>query len=461
MDGRSEFDWLTDPTPATIFDASPSEAEVALKPYNGYHLQPKPDNDSLLTDTNPGSACGEYLRRYWQPFMLSSELQELPVPVRLMGEDLVVFRDKAGSIGLLHRNCAHRGTSLEFGIPAERGIRCCYHGWHFDVDGTILETPAEPPSSRIRENFRQGAYAVREQHGMLFAYMGPKETLPELPVYDSFTHPADTQIAPFKMRLPCNWLQIVENAADPMHNAFLHAIMSATGQFSPAFKVLPVLDYPATPLGFLSMATRKVGERIFIRSSDMMMPNVGQFPSGGNTAEDEQFATRPGITRWVVPVDNHNAFYLGFGYVNAYNSAQRRVSVESFGLGKMPVIGQTADRPYEERQREPGDYDAVVSQGAIANRKNEHLATSDRGVSLLRRMLTQAIHGERAEKPASGTVRTYAHTVVVKCKEEVDLADFGRRVAAVFVEYAHLPPLEREKAAEKKIRGLVTQGETA
>lgn len=432
-----------------------------MTPFNGYHLQPKPDSDGFLTDTNPGSPCGEYLRRYWQPFMLSAELQDLPIPVRLMGEDLVVFRDRSGKIGLLHRNCAHRGTSLEFGIPATRGIRCCYHGWQFDIDGTILDTPAEPPTSRIRENFRQGAYAVREQHGLLFAYMGPPELVPELAEYDSFRHPADTRIAPFKVSLPCNWLQIVENGADPMHNAFLHAIMSSTAQFSSAFKVLPVLDYPQTPLGFLAMATRKIGERVFIRASDNILPNVGQFPSGGNNAQQEECVTRPGITRWVVPVDNHNSFYLGFGYVNSYNSRLRPISVDSYGVGKIPVLGQTADRPYEERQREPGDYDAVVSQGAIANRKNEHLGTSDRGVALLRRLLTQAIKAVQEGKPpeiprpSHPITRTFAHTLVMRCPGDIDLAEFGRRAAAAFIETASLPPLEREKAAEEKLRRLL------
>jgi nitrite reductase/ring-hydroxylating ferredoxin subunit len=373
----------------------------------------------------------------------------------------VVFRDRSNNIGLLQRHCAHRGTSLEFGIPAERGIRCCYHGWQYDIDGTILDTPAEPAGSRIKENFRQGAYPVAEMHGLLFAYMGPPQARPGLPVYDSYSHPADTQIAPFRMSLPCNWLQIVENAADPMHNAFLHAIMSSTGQFSSAFKVLPVLDYPQTPLGFLAMATRRIGERVFIRSSDIILPNVGQFPSGGNTAEQEECVTRPGITRWVVPVDNQNSFYIGFGYVNSYNSRQRPLTLDSFGVGKMPVLGQTADRPYEERQREPGDYDAVVSQGPIANRGNEHLATSDRGVALLRRMLTQAIkavqEGRTPEPPkmAAQHVRTFAHTVVMRCPKDIDLADFGRRAAAVFVETAALAPLEREKAAEEKFRRML------
>ena len=146
-------------------------------PFNGYHLQPKPDNDTLLTDVSPGSPCGEYLRRYWQPFLLAFELKDVPLAVRLMGEDLVVFRDKSGRAGLLHRHCAHRGTSLEFGIPAERGIRCCYHGWHYDIDGTILDTPAEPAESMIKHHVVHTAYPTHEVNGLIYTYMGLFPTL--------------------------------------------------------------------------------------------------------------------------------------------------------------------------------------------------------------------------------------------------------------------------------------------
>ena len=124
-------------------------------PYSGYYNRPRHDEDTFLTDVGPDAPCGEYLRRYWHPFMLASELEDLPVPVRLLGEDLVVFRDGSDRLGLLHRNCIHRGTSLEFGIIAERGIRCCYHGWHFDVDGTILDTPAEPSRSSATKYARR------------------------------------------------------------------------------------------------------------------------------------------------------------------------------------------------------------------------------------------------------------------------------------------------------------------
>ena len=268
-------------------DKADDKAAAKKSPFSGYYNRPSQNDDSFLTHVGPGTPCGEYMRRYWQPFLIAAELDELPIAVRLLGEDLVVFRDKSGRLGLLHKHCIHRGVSLEFGIIAERGIRCCYHGWHFDCDGTILNTPAEPDTSRIRHNFCQGAYQVREEHGLLFAYMGPPEQTPDFPLYDSFAG-ADIVVAPFRMILPCNWLQIVENAADPIHNAYLHAIMSASGsQFSAPFKINPVLDFPETPLGCLTMATRKVGEFVFLRAGELMLPNIAQFPSGNNTVEKE------------------------------------------------------------------------------------------------------------------------------------------------------------------------------
>jgi nitrite reductase/ring-hydroxylating ferredoxin subunit len=438
------------------------------EPFSGYYNRPPPESDMFLTDVSPGAPCGEYMRRYWHPFMLASELDDLPVPVRLLCEDLVVFRDGSGSLGLLHKHCLHRGTSLEFGIVAERGIRCCYHGWHFDVDGTILDTPGEPSNVRIRDRHCQGAYRVKEAFGLLFAYMGPPEETPDLPIYDSFKYPDDNQLVPFNMRLPCSWLQIVENGADPIHNAFLHAIVSGE-QFSPAFKVLPELDFPQTPIGYLSMATRKVGDHVFVRASDMILPNVGQFPNGANTVDSESFGVRPYLTRWAVPLDNENALYIGVAHLNDYNNPQGVLQPQMYGEELIPFIGQTGDRPYRERQREPGDYDAVVSQGAIANRRAEHLGTTDAGVVLIRRLLGQAIkavsQGQVPPVPVNnvvaGHVRTYAHESVIKLKDSNALSEsgaleaFGRKAALAYVETHDLPPAEREVRVAQLIRELL------
>ena len=448
-------------------EASKSASARELRPFSGYHNRPVPNDESFITQVGPGTPGGEYLRRYWHPFLLASELKDLPVPVRLLGEDLVVFRDGSSQLGLLHRHCIHRGTSLEYGIVAERGIRCCYHGWHFDVDGTVLDTPAEPPTSRIKSHFVQGAYRVHEWQGLLFAYMGPVDAEPAFPTYDCVDNPADNEVVPFRMNLPCNWVQIVENGSDPIHNAYLHAIVAGQ-QFSPAFKVLPQLDFPETPLGFLSMATRKVGDYVFVRSSDIILPNMGQFPNGANRVDSESVGLRPFLTRWAVAVDDHHSFYMGFAHLNSYNAGVRKMTRDDFGVDQIPFIGQTQDRPHAERQREPGDFDAVVTQGAVANRKAEHLGSTDRGVVLFRRLLANAIRtmaeGKVPAQPRLTTdkpVSTYAHEVVMRVPNDVDLDDpqrlaqFGREAALSFVEFDSLPPVERERAVEKKVREIL------
>ena len=448
--------------------ASGQRAGLNTLPYSGYHNRPVPNDDGFITSVGPGTPCGEYLRRYWHPFLLSSELKDLPVPVRLLAEDLVVFRDGSGRVGLLHRHCIHRGTSLEYGIVAERGIRCCYHGWHFDVDGTILDTPAEPPTSRIKSNFCQGAYKVHEWRGLLFAYMGPVDETPTFPEYDCVDHPSDNEPAPFRMNLPCNWVQIVENGCDPIHNAYLHAIVSGE-QFSSTFKVLPELDFPRTPLGFLSMATRKVGEYVFIRASDIVLPNFGQFPNGANMANQESLGLRPYLSRWAVPVDDHNSFYIGLAHLNSYNNPEKTLRLKQFGVDQIPFIGQTGDRPISERQREPGDYDAVVTQGKVANRKAEHLGSTDRGVVMFRRMLTQAIkdvqEGKKPEFPRltkQGPVPSYANEIVIRVPQGVlndpkVLSLFGQKAAMAFLETDHLYGTERELVTLEKVHVLLRE----
>jgi nitrite reductase/ring-hydroxylating ferredoxin subunit len=440
--------------------------------YAGYYHRQLPDADQLLTRIGPGTPAGEYLRRYWHPFLLSSELGDLPKSVRIMGEDLVVFRDRGGRLGLLHKHCAHRGASLDFGIPAERGIMCCYHGWHFDVDGTIIAPPAEPEAGNIRQNFGQGAYAVHEAYGLIFAYMGPPDKKPAFPVYDTFGFPPRTKPVPFSAHHPCNWLQIVENAADPIHTAYLHAIISQ--QFSRAFAVKPALDFIETPLGFLSMATRRVKDRVFVRASDVILPNVGQFTAARNRAESDSLQISSTTTRWVTPLDDHNSVYIGVAHLNEVTNPDGRMTEDLFGVGKRNSIGQTADRPYEERQREPGDYDAVVTQGVIANRASEHLGTTDRGIVLLRRMLKKAIEAvQGGHVPAvpklggDGPIPTYTHAAVLRLPSEAALADpedlarFGREAAHIIIDSDRLAPQQREAIAERNVRNLLAEDPAA
>ena len=141
--------------------------------YQGYHRPIDGVEDPELTHITRGTPCGEYMRRYWQPVAMSSELADLPKLVELLGEQLVLFRDGSGRTGLLHRHCAHRGASLEYGIVAERGLICCYHGWHFDIDGTLIRAGSEPAHSPVCNRVVQGAYPTHERNGIIFAYLGP------------------------------------------------------------------------------------------------------------------------------------------------------------------------------------------------------------------------------------------------------------------------------------------------
>ena len=227
-------------------------------PYGAWLAREVPAPDPLLTRTDPGTPCGEYLRRFWQPVAFARDLGDVPRRIRIMGEDLVVFRDRSGHVGLLQLHCTHRGTSLEFGILQARGIRCCYHGWVFDVDGRILETPGEPADSTLRQRLCQGAYPTHEFCGLVFAYMGPPEARPVFPIYDTFEVPGLTLQPAAEFTLPCNWIQVKDNAMDPVHTSFLHAISSGY-HFTEAFGELAELEWQETPYGMIYIATRRVG----------------------------------------------------------------------------------------------------------------------------------------------------------------------------------------------------------
>jgi len=165
------------------------------------------EQNDLITRTGPGTPAGKLMRCYWQPAALLDELSgNRPVkPVRLLGENLVLFRDDNGRYGLLERACPHRGTDLAFGRLEQGGLRCAFHGWLFDVEGQCLETPAEPEGSRMCANIRHKAYPVVEKSGILFAYMGPG-TPPAFAHFDCFTAPSTHTFA-FKGMIDCNWLQ--------------------------------------------------------------------------------------------------------------------------------------------------------------------------------------------------------------------------------------------------------------
>ena len=267
------------------------------RPFGGYYQPRDRIEDLALTHTDPGTPCGELMRRFWQPIALTSELGERPIALTILGEKLVLFRDRSGQLGLFHRHCAHRGASLEFGIPMERGLRCCYHGWTYDIDGRCLETPGEPPHSQLKRSVVQGAYPVREIDKLIFAYMGPPDEQPQMPVWDTQTQP-DSTVESFSILFDCNWLQTHENGIDPIHAVFLHA-RPGRDSFGDVFFTLPQLDVVETPYGACAQTTRRAGDNIWTRMVDLAVPNVAHIPVPWIDAGQEQFFTHAGVLRMV------------------------------------------------------------------------------------------------------------------------------------------------------------------
>jgi phenylpropionate dioxygenase-like ring-hydroxylating dioxygenase large terminal subunit len=374
------------------------------RPYRAYDWRKVPQEDAELTHVGPGTPCGEYLRRFWQPVALSSELTDLPKRLRILGEDLVLFRDKSRRTGLLQLYCSHRGTSLEFGLVSERGIRCCYHGWQYDVDGRILETPGEPAGSTIKERLFHGAYPTREYKGLVFAYMGPYDSPPAFPVYDTFERPGYIAV-PASWVWPANWVQIRENAMDPVHTAFLHTIVSGA-QFTEEFGVIPETEWQETPIGMIYVASRRVKQMIWTRIAELILPNIHQFPSNWNETSKPACFRQPMMTNWSVPIDDTRTLIIGFFHQGEGSNLQRM-------LEDLP--GQVRQRSYEEQQRQPGDYEAQVLQRSIAVHALEHLGTTDRGVVMFRRLLRAAIRAVESKdgsEQGAGVIKTYSQDTI-------------------------------------------------
>ena len=438
-------------------------------PYGGYlaATRPAPEEDRELTRIGPGTPCGEYMRRFWQPVALASEVSDLPLALTLLGEDLVLFRTREGALGLLHRHCVHRGTSLEYGRVEEAGLRCCYHGWLYGVDGRILETPLEPESSPIRHKVCIGAYPVHECHGIVFAYLGPPERKPGFPVYDTFEMP-DTVYLSTAHHFPTNWFQLVENNFDMAHVVYLHTLMSPNAQFYDTWGLLPRVEYRQTSIGVRYTYSRRIGDNVWVGREDIVLPNFTQ--AGAIFSMDgkrRKYFGRGSYSRWLVPLDDRNTRVYVLGHFNERSDPFREEYAEQENLEVMEA-GTRFERSYEERQREPSDLEAAGSQGRIYLRRNEHLATTDRGVALFRRRLREAVRalgaGREPAQPADSAaspIPTCAGDSVLRVpraaageSDEALVDAVAREVMNRVCDADHLRGAERDRAIEASLRAL-------
>ena len=350
-----------------------------------------------LTEVGAGTPMGELMRRYWHPIGLASDACDVPREVRVLGENLILFRDGAGRAGLVTPHCAHRGASLYYGKVEERGIRCCYHGWLFDVHGHCLEQPCEPELGRARARHRQPWYPVEERYGLVWAYLGPPEKKPVLPRYDCLERLDDGELLEANdasiggggpQIIPCNWLQHYENLVDPYHVVILHSTFSGT-QFVEAMAQMPEVTWDTVELGVRTTSIRRLADgKIFRRLSQAAIPTLRVIPSPrvGRYGRVESIG-------WVLPIDDASFRIYVVGRVR---EAGELAKMRSRLNGRL-----WEELSEEEHRRLPGDYEAQVSQGSTAHHSEEHLVTSDKGIAMLRRYLQeQVVRVARGEHPA-------------------------------------------------------------
>jgi len=376
------------------------------------------EQNDLLTRVGPGSAAGAVLRLYWQPAALSEELMSARpvVPVTLLGENLVLFRDNEGKLGLIGRHCPHRGADLCYGRREDNGLRCPFHGWHFDRDGQCVEQPAEPDGSQMYKNIRTVAYPVVEKNGVIFAYMGPGEP-PPFPALDCFAAP-ESHVFAFKGLWGCNWLQAMEVGIDPAHASFLHRFLQDAGpdqgygqQFRdraanteiPMTQLLreyprPDITVEQTPFGLRLMSLRHMKDgRSHVRVTNQVFPEAICIPMSNEMI----------ITQWHVPIDDENCYW--YSMFTSFGKPVDRAVMREQRLKEhrlpdyAPLKNKRNNYGYDPDEQARLTYTgmgldinvhdqwAVESMGQIQDRTQEHLGRSDIAISRYRRLLLDAI----------------------------------------------------------------------
>jgi phthalate 4,5-dioxygenase oxygenase subunit len=387
------------------------------------------EKNDLLCRVEGAAPMGQLMRRHWQPVCLFEEVSEpdgAPIRARLFGEDLVVFRDTNGRVGVMDEFCPHRRASLVLGRNEECGLRCLYHGWKMDVDGNVLEMVSEPAASGMAEKVKHKAYPTKEWAGFVWAYMGPKETMPEFrpPVW---APTAQTRVSVAKVILPCNWAQVLEGAIDSAHSSSLHssdmvpakvdgARATDKAWLRPSTDKAPRLQVERTGYGFRYAALRRpitnAATHDYVRSSVFVAPATALIPPND----------RYNVANINVPMDDtHTAFYfIGWGHpANTPDTESwrkflgQRVGVDLDANYK--PLRTVENNFWQDRQlMKTGNFTGIagfpnqdfamwVTMGAIADRTRDRLGASDRAIIEFRNQMVDAVRAFLQGKPAIGT----------------------------------------------------------
>jgi 5,5'-dehydrodivanillate O-demethylase len=356
----------------------------------------RPEENQLLTNVEPGSPCGKLLRRYWWPIMTAADVKDKPMLVRVLGEDLILFRDGTGQFGLLDRQCCHRGASLEFGRVEQGGIRCGYHGWKFDTTGKCLDQPMEPKGSTLKDNVGQTAYVARERAGLVFAYMGPKPA-PLLPKYDLLMQ-TDRRRVVWGRDVHNNWLQATENPVDPYHVMVTHASI-----YPELAMTRPDITFTPTPYGIqmdvhLSDNYSERYYHVFPAAVRVNVQRVGQ--------ESTQYMI------WQTPRDNSSTV-AWFLWASDSREPPHTLTTSPYQATVRGEWRRIEDGWFGVWERDQDDA-VISSQGLIADRTKEHLGTSDRGVVLYRKLLKTAMEDVKKGVDPLGVLRDEKNDAVIE-----------------------------------------------
>lgn len=388
-----------------------------------------PEDNELLTQVGPDSDCGRWLRSFWFPVAISDrwdgpsaqlELEEpfvygdkagtarsfgeavgtfrgAPLGVRILGEDLVLYRDLSGTLGLMDRHCPHRSSSLEYGRPRETGLSCPYHGWTFDETGACLAMPGEPAESRFCEKVSIKTYPVREQGGLIWTWMGDGEA-PALPQIDVIAADGGVRIVENFCLWPANWFQIVENSVDQVHTGILHGEDSARAD---VWSRIPDVDWHGDDSGIQTVQIR--GD--YARTNYLRLPTtilLNQPWPGGKFSWPRYSA----IFR--TPVDDNHTLLFHVTHVPEVK-------------GEMPVLPDGMEFPAARLVRTlfEQDYRAIITQGRPVDRTVERLGTTDRGIIMLRKMVMDGIDAVRRGEDPDGVLRGAAGDRLLVSSEKV------------------------------------------
>lgn len=365
------------------------------------------DENKLLTEIGPGTRMGALMRCYWQPLGAAADMDDCWTKrVRLLGEDLVLYKDRTGAFGLIAEACPHRRASLAYGIPTAEGIRCPYHGWMFDATGSCIEQPNEPADSTFKDRVRTSAYPVAEFGGLLWGYLG-KPPAPLIPKLDGFVVEGTIRCLG-RAVINCNWLQIMENSVDSVHTEWLHGKFYEFLREKDNVKV--AISKHHVKIGFDEFAHGIIKRRVLEGETEehddwkighpLLFPNT--LANGGQNGDlrEYRFQIR-------VPIDDtHTQHYWYSAFAPPTSTPIPRRFLDRVHTYEVPV--RDKDGEYILDATHAQDIMAWEAQGPIADRTQEALGTTDRGITFFRRMLLRELRRLESGEDPMNVQRTAA-----------------------------------------------------